>query len=197
VLGVLSIILFVQGAGAIKESSLYLGLSTLSHGLTKTTNSSSGDTTFLGPMYYPLILQSALSVGSNWKFAPFLGYTLLTRNSPEGGEKTSYLILGLPFSDGLGGDGRTGFDWTVGPVLLMYTIQGTGGTARLSNGNSTATFGLPGNSQTSRTWALDLGLGYNTSTVRIGLDTLTEAVLSNSRRTFSLMLSICYNFLGG
>jgi hypothetical protein len=183
-----------QEAQAVKEKSLYIGLGLFSHNLTQVTQNSSGEPSFFGPIYYPFLAQSFFKLHDDWYIGPTLGYTILPRTSPEGGEKTSFLMVNSPFLRHFGPENK--FDWSVGPGFIFYIIQGAGSTV-LNNGNGTATFAVPGRTQYSNTISLNLGAGYTVDYIHLSLDTITEGILSSTRRAYSIMFSVTYNVLGG
>ncbi|MCC6277952.1 MAG: hypothetical protein IT289_08570 [Oligoflexia bacterium] len=188
-----SLFLF-QPAYGLKQNSFYGGIGLLSHSLGKVANSGSGETVLVGPLYYPLFIQSYFKLSNQWFVGPQLGYTVFGRTSNDGGTKFTYLYLNVPFGKTFGGDDGA-FDWNFGPGLWVYTASGGGGTKVLNNGTSTATFGVPGTSQSSKTLSLNGGLGYSLDYFRFGADLILEGFLSN-RRSFSVLISISTHLWG-
>ncbi|MFZ4403172.1 MAG: hypothetical protein ACOYOK_03645 [Pseudobdellovibrionaceae bacterium] len=179
-------------AMAARAKSLQLGLDVLSHGYNSITKSPSGTKSILGTNYYQLHVQTHFDVSYSWQWSPYLGYmpsSLYARKTPDGGAKTSYIILGLPATYRL----SDLVDVNIGPTLLWYNIEGSGGTAVLNNGNGTSTFGLPGRSVSAKTWAAQLGLAANSQDSRAAVDLLIEAPLNSSKRTISFLFTIAFD----
>jgi hypothetical protein len=184
-----------SSALAFKDLGVDFGASTISRGLSKISQNTSGeDRNFLGTMYYSLVLGTSFDLSGDWHLAPDVTYTPWSRQSPDGGSSETLWTGALPVVYNLSG-ADSGFDVEAGPVLMYYTLQGKGGTAVLNNGNGTSTFVLPGTWQTSKTLALQTGAGYSFGANKINLDLITEALLSNSRRQYDLMLTYTYNLL--
>ncbi|MDZ4676817.1 MAG: hypothetical protein SGI74_04830 [Oligoflexia bacterium] len=182
-------------AHGVNSNSLYLGLGVLTHNLMRVSQNNTGESNFLGPLYYPLLAQTYIDFQNDWFFGPQIGYTALPRTAPDGGSKSSFLLINTPLLQHFGENDE--WDWSVGPGFIFYIIQGTGGTTALNNGSGTSTFAQPSRTQLASTISLNLGVGYTYEYIHVGIDTITEGVLSSSRRSFSLMLYFTYDILGG
>jgi hypothetical protein len=195
VTGIALHVLFLSQAHALKKNSFYGGVGFFNHSLLRVTSSPTGEASFFGPFYYPFFVQSFLPIGEKWFFGPSIGYTIFGRTSPDGGQKMTYLYFTAPFGQEFRKEEDRGWDWNFGPGLWLYTISGSGGTKVLNNGTSTATFGIPGSSQTIKTWSLNGGVGYSIKESRFAFDLVSESLFS-ARRSFSFLLSFSVRFWG-
>ena len=188
------LILFVMESTsqAVVPRSFSTGVGFLSHGLNRVAQAPTGETSLLGTSYYNLDFQMHFPLWDEWHFSPRIVWMpefLYPTRAPNSSVKTSFLILGLPVTYNL----SSNFDFSGGLALIQYNIAGPGGTTTLQNGNGTSTFALPGRSESSKTLGLLLGASYNSGSYRVSLDTMTEGATSNSKRTFSLMLTLSYS----
>ena len=178
---------------AADHNSFLIGLNVLSHGLNRVSKEPSGATSALGTSYYNLDFQYHYEYAGGVFFSPRITVMpdfLLPAKSPDGALKTTFLILGLPVTYNMG----SSWDLNAGLALILYQLSGSGGTTTLSNGNTTSNFALPGRNESSKTVGLLLGTSYHYESYRLQFDTMTEGLLSNSKRTFSLMLTASYIF---
>lgn len=177
---------------AVQAKSFDVGIAALSHGLNKVAKDSTGKTSILGTTYWNFHFQTHLLLTSDFLFSPAVVWMpdfLYPAKAPGSEIKTSFLILKLPLTYNI----NNAVDVNGGLALLSYQIKGPGGTTTLSNGNSTSSFALPGETQTPRTVGLLLGAGYNAEPFRVSLETITEGLLSSKKRTFSLMFTFSYS----
>jgi len=191
------IFLGLSVANAFVENSLYMGIGYYSqNALGKTTSSTNSVPSLLGTTSYPLNLKYDWRVSMDWYFSPQVGYTPMARSASGDSAKITLLYLTLPVGQNLQSGVGTHWDWFFGPGYLQSTIKGAGGTTVLSNGTSTSTFAVPGESVTGQTITFGGGGSYNFGSSRVGLDLILEGLLSN-KRTASFMLSYAYRFGGG
>lgn len=189
---ILCISLAAATAGAGATSTLQVGASLLSHGLNRTTQKASGDTSLLGSTYYQFYFQNHFAINGPWQFSPNVSYmhdSILPTPSAGGTSKNTYFILGLPVTYQL----NDRWELAGGPAFLWYTIKGEGGTTTLNNGTGTATFAKPGQSSTSTTLALTFGGGWNWAAGRVGTDFVVEGFTNTQKKTYSLLVSASFN----
>ena len=173
------------GAGVYNQSSFG-----------KTTNASDGSPGTLGAMSFPIGLMYSGMVSDTFGIAPSVWYTTLARSSGGGTAKTTMMHLSIPLTYALTSGSVGEFDVLFGPGLLMYSIQGAGGTKVLNNGTSTSTFGIPGNTASVRTLSADLGIDWLFGQCRLGLDFAIEGAASTDKRTINVALNFLYSFGG-
>jgi len=196
----ITLILFISGpALAYKNGAFYFGVGYYSQNiLGKTTTSSTSAASPLGAPAFPLNFKYDWSLSSDWYLSPQFSYTLMPRASAENSAKTTMMHLVFPFGNNFGGSmGGEAWDWFVGPGLIRYSIQGSGGTTVLSNGTGTATFALPGGNSTVQNITFNAGTSYNIEKSRLGFDLIIEGLASSGKRSESLMLSYAYAFSSG
>lgn len=157
---------FVYSADALSAPTL--GVGAVAQNMMKVSTSAKAERGLTGATYLP-----ELSIGwhlGSWY--PSIGYTLIAKKSPEGGQKKTLITLAFPLTFG------ADVEWKLGPALQIYRIKGSGGTSEQNNGSSTATFYLPNGSKSSRTLYLDLGAGFTAKNLRFDLDFFTTGILS-------------------
>ncbi|NDE16507.1 hypothetical protein EBZ80_16415 [bacterium] len=174
-----------------KPKSLEFGAGVTSWQLMQLTTKPSGDRNTTGTSFYHLHAQYHLPVGKSL-ISPWLHYmpdSLSAVESSSKSSKTSLLALGAPYVSNLSGV----FDLSTGPVLLQYTVNGTGnGSETLNNGESSSVFLQPDQRTTSTTFAWQVGSAWNYSSFRTGADLLFQGPLSQTKRSFSLMLTAAW-----
>jgi hypothetical protein len=190
---ILFTILFSLKTIAYSEKSFSAGLGYFSGAsFGKLTKNDVGSTSTLGTTEYPLIFKFDKNAYKDIFVSSRLGYTLLARSGSASTTSTTTIHLYFPLGKNIQ---STSFDWGVGPGLLRRTIKGSGGTTELSNGNSTATFAVPGRAVTTQTISMNFSTTYTKDQFMFGFDLITEGLLSNKERTLSPMLSFTYNFM--
>lgn len=169
-----------------------IGFSATSYQLNRQASEDSGKTSVAGTSFYHLYLQGNLPLGKSFGFSPNLRYgSPFTVKSPDGGSTSSLTALGLPLLYKKGA-----FAFGGGPMLLRYEINGKGGTIVMNNGNSQATFGLPGNKVATTTTALTLTSQVDWKSLLFGLDIVIHGMGSAEKRSTSLALALAYGFGG-
>lgn len=160
-------------ANALADTTLGIGV--VAQNMSKTTNNPAASRSLTGTLYQPeLSVAYAIGGKSGIGFLPSLGYTVLGKKSPEGGQKKSMLTLAFPAVLTKGK-----LELKAGPAVIFYQIKGTGGDSVQNNGSSTATFYLPGDTKTSRVFYLDLGIGQTFGLIRADLDAFLTGILGN------------------
>ncbi len=188
--------LFAKTSFAISDHSLYVGAGVMSHSLSRISSSELGDVGLMGTTYMPLSVQTSFVMFSDFRLAPSISYTPIGHSAPDKKSTSSYLILDFPLVFSLGGGGTgDGWDYSAGFALVQCTVKGSGGTILLNNGSGYNTFGLPGRTVSSRSFALTFGGAYNMSASRFAAGLMVEAPASNLRRSFSLNVNYSYNFM--
>ena len=193
----ISLISFMNASSyAAPARSLEISGSVTSYQVGRLTTKSSGKKNATdGTRFYHLGLQYHMPVASQFLFSPMLRYmpeSISSIKSPEGGSRSSLLIIGLPILYNI----NPSFDVGGGLALMRYTVRGLGGTVTLNNGSGQTEFAQPGRSVTSTTWAVQLGGAYNYERMRVGLDLFTQNLLSTeNKRSYSIMLSAGYNIV--
>lgn len=182
---------------AFKHNAFYGGVGYFSqNSLNRVANRPTGDSGLLGTNAYPLNVKYDWAMSFDWYLATRFSFTPIARESAEGSAKTTMMHLYFPVGQNFGGGGDTHWEWSVGPGLIRYAIQGAGGTQTLSNGTGTATFGLPGKSRTFQNITLNTGFAFNLANSRYGLDAIIEGAMSD-KRSVDLMFTYDYRFGGG
>lgn len=183
------VVVAVANIAKASTHSYFLGLGYFSeNSLGRITQQPSGQTSPLfGTISYPLVFRYQAAVNSKYDFAPSVTYNLLGRKIAGDSATGSLWHLVLPMAYHL----SSNWDWTFGVGYLNRTIAGAGGLVQLNNGNSVATFALPGKTQSSQVLTADLGFSYNSTKWRFDLDVIAEGLVSK-KRTFDLMLSLSY-----
>jgi hypothetical protein len=139
---------------------------------------------------YPLLHLQYTFSAYDLVWAPELIYMPLKRKSQDGGTESSYLGLRVPVKNELTYDSF----WTYGFSYFRYTIEGKGGVIYLDNLGSSQLFDLPASTVTSQFLTLDLSYGYNWDQWTAEAILLSEKILSNTKRSFSLMVEFKYNW---
>ncbi|NBQ54403.1 MAG: hypothetical protein EBU49_12615 [Proteobacteria bacterium] len=174
-----------------RPKSIEFGAGGTSYEMLRLTSSPSGKRNTLGTSFYHFHLQYHLPIGKRL-VSPWLHYmpdSLSAVESTSKSSQTSLMALGLPLTTNLTG----AFDLGTGPVLLQYTVKGTGdGAEVLNNGEGTATFYQPEKTVSATTFAWQVGSAWNWSSLRTGADVLIHAPLSSAKRSFSLMLTAAW-----
>lgn len=184
-------------AWAFRNNAFYAGVGYFSqNSLNHVADKPSGDSGFLGATSYPLNLKYDWGVNFDWFLAAQLSYTLLPRSSADNSAKTTMMHISFPIGQNFADRMSSHWEWSVGPGVIRYTTQGSGGTTTLNNGTSTAVFALPGRSSTIQNITLNGGLAWNVGTSRLGLDLIMEGAMSD-KRSENLMFSYDYRFGGG
>jgi hypothetical protein len=189
----LSCAFFGSGRSALgaRPKSIEFGAGGTSYEMLRLTSSPSGKRNTLGTSFYHFHLQYHLPVGRRL-ISPWLHYmpdSLSSVQSTSKSSQTSLMAAGLPMTTNLSGR----FDFGTGPVLLQYSIKGTGNGAEvLNNGEGTATFYQPEKTVSATTFAWQVGSAWNWSSLRTGADVLIHAPLSSTKRSFSLMLTAAW-----
>lgn len=191
-------LLLCLSTAASGSNRFTVGLGVLSHDLGRISQNQAGETSTLGTNYFNLHMQGHVPLADSTFFSPQIIYmpsALFPHKSPDGKVVSNYFILGLPFTLAVAPPGGYwgGLDFEIGPAIMNYTITGKGGTVTLNNGNSTAVFAIPSRTQTTRTIALEMGFVWTQESYRLALETLTEGLLSNQRRTYSIMVSLQFH----
>ena len=185
---VLSVFQYAE-ANLMGEKTLYLGVGVISQNVGRLTASDTGSASLLTSNFTEIHLIADFDFLGSWHLSPMVGYTPLGRKSADSNEKAYLLPIAVRLSNSLGL-----FNFFGGPGILIYKISGEGGTATLNNGTTTAVFGLPSESVSSKLLMLDLGIDRNFSNFKLAAETMLTGLLS-SRRAFNLMLSISYGVL--
>lgn len=176
-------------AAPTSKSRVYLGAGLLNQGTGKYATTDQGTTSLLGSMYTELSLTGEIPIFAGYRFSPRLGYTPLGYKGPDTGEKSFLMPIALRLERDF-----ILFEVHAGPGLWIYKIGGSGGTATLNNGTSTAVFGLPDSTQTTTVMMLDLGAGAEIMNIKASFDLFLTGFMS-SKRTFNLGVSVSYGIL--
>jgi hypothetical protein len=128
-------------------------------------------------------------LGGRWYLGGTLAWPLMEKPTQDKGSSTRY----WPF---LGHVARGFGSWEAraGLGMIFYRIQGKGGTAEVSNGSGSLTFGLPGRTVSSRVAFLSLGVGKVVGRAVGALEIYLSSPFGG-RRTADLVLSGGWNFL--
>lgn len=186
----IGLMLIGESACAVEPGTVSAGVTALSHGLNRVSQNPSGKTDTLGTTYFNLDFKYHATLSADVLWSPHLVWMpdfLLPRSRDF--VKTSFLIIGSPLTYRL----RGSWDVSGGPSVVMYQIKGSGGYTTLSNGNTVSRFALPGRTETAKTMALLLGTSYNRAPYRASLELLTEGLLSDKKRTYSVMFTLAYS----
>ena len=167
--------------GSVKK--LYLGTGTFFYNMGKVTSSDDASTSLLGQFYIPLNLSMRIPLSTATSLIPNVTYTPIGSTAADSVTKK---IL----SFGMNAMMNTHIlDLKGGLGLLTYSISGTGGTVTRNNGASTATFYLPGSTQSSSSIFIDLGVGTSFgSDFRLDLDFIGVSMLSTRRAISTALL---------
>ena len=169
-------------------NSLHAGLGLLDYEPGVAVSSATDGTKPLFSQIYPtLALKGYYNVYEAWSVSPELNLPIIGKKTPEGKEKTSASSFSLRFCRPILFEG---FNLHVGPGLTAYQIKGDGGTQVQSNGSSTSTFGIPGDSRTSVLEHLDIGAGYQIDDYRVELSVFVTQILSSQKRAYNPLLTV-------
>ena len=182
---------FGTAAFGAKPKSIEFGAGGTSYEMLRLTSSPSGKRNTLGTSFYHFHLQYHLPIGKRL-LSPWLHYmpdSLSAVESTSKSSQTSLLGVGLPMTTNI----SSSFDFGTGPVVLQYTVKGTGdGAEVLNNGEGTATFYQPESTVSATTFAWQVGSAWNWRRLRTGADVLIHGPLSSAKRSFSLMLTAAW-----
>ncbi len=171
------------------EKKIYLGVGVISQNVGRLTSSDTGSASLFTSNFTEIHLVADFDFLGSWHLSPMVGYTPLGLKSADTNEKSYLLPIAVRLSNSLGL-----FNVFAGPGILIYKISGSGGTATLNNGTTTAVFGLPSETVSSKLFMLDFGIDRNFSNFKLAAETMLTGLLT-SRRAFNLMLSISYGVL--
>lgn len=167
------------------SKTFYLGSGALFYNMSKVTSTDTADISLIGQIYIPLTLTANFSMGTGAHLETVIGYTPLGVTAADSVKKT-IITLGSRYAQHL----SPIFDFKGGLGVLFYSISGDGSTVTRNNGGSTATFYLPGSSQTSKSVYLDVGFGYLIGNdFKIDLDAMVVGAFSD-RRAISSILTV-------
>jgi len=191
IFSVLVTLLVVQPAEAHfgAEKTIYLGLGMISQDVGRETSSDTGTAGLFTANYTDVQLIGDFSFLGAWHLSPMIAYTPLGNKSADTNEKSYLLPIAVRLKSSFGL-----FDVFAGPGLLIYSISGSGGTATLNNGTSTAVFGLPSTSASSKLLMLDVGVDRDIFNFKLAAEAMVTGLLS-TRRAFNLMVSLSYGVL--
>lgn len=195
--GLLFLLARMPSADAFSHKAVSLGVGYHSQNVVNVVaRNEKGESEFLGETYFPLLLKFDFNFAGKWFLAPQLSYTPLARTSAGDTAKTKITHLTFQLGRNVIESKNAKWDLYLGPGLILYQIQGAGGTLVMNNGTSTSTFAIPGgdSSVTKLTTNVGTSLAYHGS--RLGLDLIVENAFSSKKRTQSLMLSYAYQFGG-
>lgn len=188
---VISLFVVDDVAIAAKAKSLEVGISGTSYQMMRLTTGAGGKRNTMGTSFYHLHLQYHVPVGRQM-VSPWLNYMPESIHAIESSSKSSQaslLALGIPWTRNLG----KSMDVATGPVILQYTVRGTGsGTETLNNGEGSTTFFQPEETVSATSFAWQLGSAWTWRRLRTGVDLLIHGPLSNTKRSFSLMLTAAW-----
>lgn len=151
------------------------------------SSASSGTKPFLYQTYTMLSLTSFHSLKGLWQISPIFDLTLIGRKTPEGKAKTAVTVLGARF---IRPAFFSGFNFHLGPGLIFYRIDGSGGTVDLNNGSGVSTFGAPNETRASNSIYYDFGVGYQISKYRFELSILVTEPFKTTKRAISPIVAI-------
>jgi hypothetical protein len=170
-----------------KAKHVYLGLGLFNHNTGRYATEKTGKTgSSLSSTYTTINLTGKIPLWINWNFSPTIGYTPFYKKLANDNETSRLIPIAFRIERKL-----SIFEAHAGPGILIYSVGGKGGTTVLSNGTSTATFGLPTETRSSKLWLLDLGAGIDAFSTKLAFDVMITG-LSSSRRAINLGLSLSY-----
>lgn len=166
----------------------HLGISYTSIHLFQLTSKDDASKSFLGDEHYPLFYRYHINMsGYILGIALYTDSLIMTPTAADSGSTHSIMLLSTPFIFK-----QSSFDWILGPGILDYTINGTGGSIVLNNGTGTSTFLLPNKTKTSRLLVAEAGVGFDLSTnYRLETSLLFSGILSE-RMGIHWMLNFSY-----
>lgn len=174
-----------RGGYGLPSSEYYLGLGAMDHNAgVAATSATSGDKPFLGQIYTQLNFTKFFSAGS-WIFSPTFNYSLSSKTSPEGSQKTSVSTIGL----------RTHFavasllDLHIGAGIMAFQIKSTGGSILLNNGSGTSVFATPAETRASNLIYWDLGTGYQMGANRFEVSVYVTKISDTSKRAITPLVT--------
>ena len=188
------VLLLTKTVYAATPRAFDIGVSAISYQIGRLSTNTTGEkNSKKGANFYQLGIQFHAPISERVLFSPLIYYMpeiVWSYPSPEGGSKTRLFLLGLPFVFNI----NNMFDVSAGLALMRYTVDGKGGVISLDNGSGKSDFAIPSRTETSSTWALQIGGAFNIQSFRFGLDLLTQGILSNqNKRAFSLMFSAAFS----
>lgn len=185
-------------ASAFNTSGFYGGLGFFSqNAINSTSQKADGSTGFLGEASYPLLLKYDRNISLDWFISPQLVYSPVARKTDGDTAKITTMHLVIPFGKNFSSGAGSPSDWYLGPGLLRYQIDGTGGTTVMSNGTGTATFARPGASATIQKITFVAGASMSFDRSRLSAELILENIFSSKKRAEDLMVSYAYRFGGG
>lgn len=191
----LLIILFLANPTTFaRETGLSLGSGILGYDMGRTANDISRVPFGFSEVYLaPLHMVGFLKIGERFALSPHALYTLIPSQIADGAGSTSVLYVAMPLAYQFG---KT-WDVQLGVGYFSYRISGLGGTKNGNNGTGTSTFGLPGGAVTSKSYAVEIGIGQTFGLLNGQLDMIILDIGSNDKRSFTFLLSFNYALLGG
>lgn len=182
---------FVNKAIAFVDNKNYVGAAIFfENNFGKLTEKSDSSKSTLGTTTIPFFYKHDWKIYSDFYISPLFSYTLFNRQDPDNSAKVTIWHLLIPIGKNIG---STGWDWNTGLGILNRTISGSGGQVQLANGNSVATFSLPGRTVSSKNFTFTGGGSFTYLFSRYGFDLITEGIFS-SKLNINLMFSYSYLF---
>lgn len=165
-----------------------MGISYTSIHLFQLTDQQNAKKSMLGEGHYPLFYRYHINM-SNY----ILGVGIYTdkligaKVAPDSGSTISVTMLSVPFIFK-----QSSVDWILGSGILLYEIDGTGGTISLNNGGGTSTFLLPNETRTAKLLYAEAGVGIDIKTnYRLETSLLFTGILAE-RMGIHWMLNFSY-----
>lgn len=191
---ILGVLFTGASAYAAPTKRLDLGLTYISYQMSRVSTASDGSKSTMGTTFYDLKFLYQWPIAEKLSFSPTLLYMpdqLYSQESPDKATKTSLTLLSFPVVYHIDDF------WTAnaGFGILHYTLRGTGGSQVLNNGSGQTEFSLPSRTVTTRTVVFQYGADYKWNETKFGLDMLVQNLLSNTKRTYSLVLGVTHNIL--
>ena len=180
-------------ASAYSTEYFSLGVSLLQRDYFRLLNKDTGTKPPKPETNYPLIHLQYTFQAWDQTWTPELVWMPIEKKSADGGTKSSYLGLRVPIKNQLSMSSPNWY-WVYGFSYFRYTIEGQGGTIMLDNLGSPQSFNLPSSKVTTQFLTLDAGLGYDWEQWSAGGTLLAEKILSSTKRSFSLMFDVKYNW---
>ena len=175
---------------AAESRSYEIGTGLSSYQLFRLSESETGARSRAGTRFYHLHLQVHQPVGGLY-LSPWLRFmppSLWAVESTSKSTQTSLASLGVPLLWPVG----SSWDLSSGPVLMRYSIKGTGGQETLNNGESTSVFFKPSEERTASSFAWQLGTALRWGPVRSALDLLVQAPAQSVKRSYSVMFTVAW-----
>ena len=161
------------------SKSLYLGAGIIYQDANRTATTANGGSSLTGNSFFQVRAAGSLPINESWSLMPVAALTPFGAKGADADEKSSLLTIDARLTRDLGA-----IDLHFGPGVLFDRISGSGGTATLNNGSSTAVFGLPSGSSTARFFYVDVGIGVPLSNFRLDLDALITDTFSSRRAIY-------------